>query len=88
MKDDFGFRALLAALRDGGEVIDGLYERNEGAIRSLEGLEKYKGWYRFEGEDGKHPLTGTDTVRADQHLKDGKAVLEICLTNGVSKGKN
>ncbi|MBO4411956.1 MAG: class I SAM-dependent rRNA methyltransferase, partial [Lachnospiraceae bacterium] len=45
------FRALLAALQDGGEVIDGLYERNEGAIRSLEGLEKYKGWYRFEGEN-------------------------------------
>ena len=31
--------------------IDGIYERNDAAIRTLEGLEQYKGWYRLPGEE-------------------------------------
>lgn len=40
---------LVRLLREEGEVIEGVYERNDVAIRKLEGLEEYKGWY--EGGD-------------------------------------
>ena len=57
-RKDFIFREIVKELRDSGEVIDGLYERNESSIRTLEGLPKYKGWYRFEGESvPESPLT-------------------------------
>ncbi|MBR5307996.1 MAG: class I SAM-dependent rRNA methyltransferase [Clostridia bacterium] len=39
------FDYLIKYLRENGEVIDGLYERNDVAIRELEGLAQYKGWY-------------------------------------------
>lgn len=41
-----------------------------------------EGWYRFEGENEKHPIDGKETVDVSGHVKDGKAVLEICLING------
>lgn len=44
------FREIVKQLRGDGEIIDGLYERNESAIRLLEGLEKGKGWFDFLGE--------------------------------------
>ena len=49
-RKDFIFTELVRALREKGERIDGLYERNESPIRALEGLEPEKGWYRFPGE--------------------------------------
>ncbi len=39
------FDYLIKYLRELGENIDGLYERNDVAIRELEGLYQYKGWY-------------------------------------------
>ena len=36
---------IVDILRDMGETINGLYERNDVAIRKLEGLTEYKGWY-------------------------------------------
>ncbi|MBQ2841727.1 MAG: class I SAM-dependent rRNA methyltransferase [Clostridia bacterium] len=42
---DLIYNSLVKILRDGGEEISGLYERNDVAIRELEGLEQYKGWY-------------------------------------------
>ena len=42
---DMIYTTLVKILRDGGEEISGLYERNDVAIRELEGLEQYKGWY-------------------------------------------
>lgn len=47
---DVIYQALLDELANHGEVIDGIYERNEGELRKKEGLKQYKGWY---GE--KHP---------------------------------
>ena len=47
---DVIYQALLDELENHGEVIDGIYERNEGELRKKEGLKQYKGWY---GE--KHP---------------------------------
>ena len=42
---DLIYTALVRILREGGEEISGLFERNDVAIRELEGLEQYKGWY-------------------------------------------
>ena len=44
------FPLLLEVLREDGQRIEGIYERNDASIRSLEGLSQYCGWY---GE--KHP---------------------------------
>ena len=41
------------------------------------------GWYRFAGESEQHPITGTVKVSLREHLRDGKAELEIFLANGV-----
>ena len=42
---DVIYRALCEQLEAMGERVSGLYERNEAALRSLEGLPRYKGWY-------------------------------------------
>ena len=36
---------LVDVLRADGQPIEGVYERNDVAIRALEGLSQYKGWY-------------------------------------------
>ena len=50
---DVIFPLLAEVLRESGERIDGIYERNDVAIRALEGLEQGKGWYELPGEE--HP---------------------------------
>lgn len=47
------FPLLLKVLREDGQEISGIYERNDVAIRSLEGLEQGKGWFEIPGES--HP---------------------------------
>ena len=47
------YRCLVDILRNEGEEINGVFERNDVAIRELEGLEQNKGWYEIEGLD--HP---------------------------------
>ena len=51
------FPALLTLLRQMGEEIEVIYERNEAAIRELEGLPRYQGFVQGEGlcteTDGK-----------------------------------
>ena len=47
------FPLLAEVLRESEERIDGIYERNDVAIRALEGLEQGKGWYELPGEE--HP---------------------------------
>lgn len=39
------YSALIKVLSESGEKISGIYERNDVALRKLEGLEEYKGWY-------------------------------------------
>ncbi len=46
---DVVYRALWDVLTDMGETIAGIYERNDSALRPLEGLPKYKGWYHLDG---------------------------------------
>lgn len=42
---DVIYRALAEQLEAMGEHVSGIYERNEAALRDLEGLPRYKGWY-------------------------------------------
>ncbi len=43
------FRLLHRILAEDGQKIDGIYERNDSAIRGLEGLEQNKGFFPLEG---------------------------------------
>lgn len=45
------FPLILKVLREDGQIIDGIYERNDVAIRALEGLEQFKGWFGSEHPD-------------------------------------
>jgi 23S rRNA (cytosine1962-C5)-methyltransferase len=51
------FALLLEVLRKDGQQIDGIFERNDVAIRSLEGMEQYKGWYGDE-----HPASAVTEI--------------------------
>lgn len=42
------FDALLDVLREDGQNISGIFERNDVAIREKEGMKQYKGWYGNE----------------------------------------
>ena len=42
--------ALVGVLREDGERIVGVYERNDSKVREKEGLPLYKGWFALEGE--------------------------------------
>lgn len=44
------FPLLVEVLREDGQRIDGIFERNDVAIRALEGLEQGKGWFALQGE--------------------------------------
>ena len=47
------FPLLAQVLREDGQDIRGIYERNDVAIRALEGMEQNKGWFPLAGES--HP---------------------------------
>ena len=44
------FPLLVQVLREDGQEIRGIYERNDVAIRALEGMEQNKGWFPLAGE--------------------------------------
>ncbi|MBR4165398.1 MAG: class I SAM-dependent rRNA methyltransferase [Lachnospiraceae bacterium] len=44
------FPLLVQILREDGQKISGIFERNDVAIRALEGLPENKGWYVLPGE--------------------------------------
>ena len=49
------FPLLAEVLRADGQTIDGIYERNDEALRAKEGLEQNKGWFELPGEP--HPAS-------------------------------
>ena len=53
---DVIFPLLAEVLREDGQEIRGIYERNDVAIRNLEGLEQGKGWYPL-GEPAPKTVT-------------------------------
>lgn len=72
---DVIYSELLKQLKEKGEVISGIYERNEGELRKKEGLRQYKGWY---GE--KHP----DSVITE--IVENGIVYEVDVENGQKTG--
>ena len=50
---DVIYRALVDILAEMGEPVKAIYERNEGSIRELEGMERYSGFYKLEGLSDK-----------------------------------
>ncbi|WP_455583136.1 class I SAM-dependent rRNA methyltransferase [Dysosmobacter sp.] len=42
--------ALVRILREDGQTIRGVFERNDAALREKEGLAQYKAWFPLEGE--------------------------------------
>ena len=54
------FPLLVQVLREDGQEIRGLYERNDVPIRALEGLEQNKGWFPLEGET--HPASAVTEI--------------------------
>ena len=54
---DLIFPLLLEVLREDGQDVRGIYERNDVAIRALEGLRQGKGWY---GEE--HPESAVTEI--------------------------
>lgn len=55
------FAALRKVLGEYGVPVRGIFERNDVAIRRLEGLDEYKGWYDPDGE-GHPDSTVTEIV--------------------------
>lgn len=55
-RKDMLFRLLLKILREDGQEIRGIYERNDVAVRLLEGMEEKKGFYPI-GEPPAHAAT-------------------------------
>ena len=51
------FPIILDVLRADGQEIAGIFERNDVAIRTLEGMEEYKGWYGSE-----HPASAVTEI--------------------------
>ena len=54
------FPLLVQVLREDGQEIRGLYERNDVPIRALEGMEQNKGWFPLEGET--HPASAVTEI--------------------------
>ena len=52
------YEELFTQLREMGEDVTGIYERNDSQIRDLEGLKRYEGWY----EGLSHPESTVDTI--------------------------
>lgn len=48
MIKDTVYRVLTEVIRASGETVNGIFERNDLALRTREGLEEGKGWYRAE----------------------------------------
>lgn len=49
---------LVSILREDGQVIRGVFERNDVALREKEGMRQYKGWFALPGEQTPdNPIT-------------------------------
>lgn len=75
---DVIYRSLYELMAEDGIKIDGIYERNDVAIRELEGLEVYKGWYESDF------ISPADSVLTEIVENDIK--YEVDVENGQKTG--
>ena len=66
------FPLLVKILREDGQDIRGIYERNDVAIRKLEGMEEGKGFYPLEGEEVPDYFQTTIVENGIEYLVDFK----------------
>ena len=78
VRKDIIFPMLVSELEKDGAVIKGLYERNDVAIRTLEGLSQYKGWYALEGKP-----TPDSTVT---QINENGIIYDVDVENGQKTG--
>ncbi len=64
------FPLIREVLTENGERISGLYERNDVAIRQLEGLEENKGWFPLPGIPNPAETTASVTENGIRYLVD------------------
>lgn len=64
------FPLIYGVLRENGERLSGLYERNDVTIRHLEGLEENKGWFPLPGVKNPEETTTSITENGIRYLVD------------------
>ncbi|MBQ5992662.1 MAG: class I SAM-dependent rRNA methyltransferase [Clostridia bacterium] len=64
------FPLIVRVLNEDGEGIRGLYERNDVAIRALEGMEQGKGWFALPGLPTPESTVTTITENGIEYLVD------------------
>lgn len=72
------FPLLCKVLREDGLTISGIYERNDVAIRKLEGLEEYKGFYDLPGEE--------QPAQTVTHITENGVKYRVDFENGQKTG--
>lgn len=75
---DFLFPCLVKILREYGEKIDAVYERNDVSIREKEGMEQYKDFYKHDSL--KTDLNGITTI------KENGILYNVDYVNGQKTG--
>ena len=77
-KRDVIYKALCESLAKDGITVRGIMERNDVAIRELEGLEQYKGWYKADYlPDPPSPVT---------EITENGIVYTVDVENGQKTG--
>lgn len=69
IRKDVIYSALITHLRNLGEEINVLYERNDVAVRAKEGLELYKGYYRADGLKNENELSSSEVIITENGIK-------------------
>ena len=77
-RKDVIFRQLLRVLREDGQDIVGIFERNDVSIRGKEGMDEGKGWYVPDGE----PAPDITTV----DITENGIVYTVDFINGQKTG--
>jgi 23S rRNA (cytosine1962-C5)-methyltransferase len=72
------FKLIYEILKEESQDIKGIYERNDVAIRELEGLDQYKGWVKLEGV--KEPES------AITKIVENEIIYEVDVQNGQKTG--
>jgi 23S rRNA (cytosine1962-C5)-methyltransferase len=72
------FPLLVEVLRADGQQIDGIYERNDVALRAKEGLEQNKGWFLLDGE--------TSPASTETEICENGIYYHVDFANGQKTG--
>lgn len=78
MRKDMIFPIIVDTLRSMGERVDAVFERNDSAIRALEGMEQYKAFY---GHDGL-----SDNLDGHIRIVENGVIYDVDYINGQKTG--